>query len=77
MLSKDWLTVHVNAQVYLLLSCAPCEGRISGIVDVPNACATLALPTKIFDKASSKHQALCLGPYVIKVIREPVSRNTC
>jgi hypothetical protein len=24
-------------QVYLLLSCCPCEGRISGIVDVPNA----------------------------------------
>lgn len=28
-------------QVYLLLSCCPCEGRISGIVDSPNAVATL------------------------------------
>ncbi len=37
-------------QAYLLLSCAPVEGRISGIVDVPNACCTLALPTAIFDK---------------------------
>lgn len=37
-------------QAYLLLSCAPVEGRISGIVDVPNACCTLALPTEIFDK---------------------------
>ena len=37
-------------QIYLLLSCAPIEGRISGIVDVPNACATLALPLAIFDK---------------------------
>jgi formamidase len=37
-------------QAYLLLSCAPVEGRISGIVDIPNACCTLALPTEIFDK---------------------------
>jgi formamidase len=38
-------------QAYLLLSCAPVEGRISGIVDIPNACCTLALPTEIFDKS--------------------------
>ena len=25
------------------------EGHISGVVDVPNACATLWLPTEIFD----------------------------
>jgi len=37
-------------QVYLLLSCCPCEGRISGIVDVPNAVATLAVPMAIFDR---------------------------
>ena len=37
-------------QAYLLLSCAPIEGRISGIVDIPNACCTLALPTEIFDR---------------------------
>ena len=37
-------------QIYLLLSCIPCEGRISGIVDVPNACATLAIPVSIFDQ---------------------------
>ncbi|MEB3294394.1 MAG: formamidase [Synechococcales bacterium] len=37
-------------QAYLLLSCAPVEGRISGIVDIPNACATLAIPTEIFDR---------------------------
>lgn len=37
-------------QAYLLLSCAPVEGRVSGIVDVPNACCTLALPTAIFDQ---------------------------
>lgn len=37
-------------QVYLLLSCCPCEGRLSGIVDVPNAVCTLAIPTAIFDR---------------------------
>lgn len=28
---------------------APVEGRIAGIVDIPNVCATLAIPTAIFD----------------------------
>jgi formamidase len=37
-------------QAYLLLSCAPVEGRVSGIVDIPNACCTLALPTAIFEQ---------------------------
>ncbi|WP_404788824.1 formamidase [Altericista sp. CCNU0014] len=37
-------------QAYLLLSCAPVEGRVSGIVDIPNACCTLAIPTEIFDR---------------------------
>jgi formamidase len=41
---------YSEEQVYLLLSCCPCEGRISGIVDVPNAVATLAIPLAIFDK---------------------------
>ena len=37
-------------QAYMLLGTAPVEGRISGIVDIPNACATLAIPTAIFEK---------------------------
>ena len=41
---------YTGEQAYLLLSCAPVEGRISGIVDIPNACCTLALPTSIFDQ---------------------------
>lgn len=41
---------YTGEQAYLLLSCAPVEGRISGIVDIPNACCTLALPTEIFDQ---------------------------
>jgi formamidase len=36
-------------QAYLLISSAPIEGRISGIVDVPNACCTLAIPIAIFE----------------------------
>ncbi|PZD74182.1 Formamidase [Acaryochloris thomasi RCC1774] len=42
---------YTGEQAYLLLSCAPVEGRVSGIVDIPNACCTLALPTGIFDKS--------------------------
>jgi formamidase len=37
-----------GAQAYAILGTAPVEGRISGIVDIPNACATLAIPTEIF-----------------------------
>lgn len=36
-------------QAYAILGTAPVEGHISGIVDIPNACATLWLPTEIFD----------------------------
>lgn len=37
-------------QAYMILGTAPVEGRISGIVDVPNACCTLAIPTSIFEQ---------------------------
>ncbi len=40
---------YTGEQAYLLLGSAPIEGRISGIVDIPNACCTLYLPTEIFD----------------------------
>lgn len=40
---------YTGEQAYMILSTAPIEGRISGIVDIPNACATLAVPTEIFD----------------------------
>ncbi|HEY4603562.1 MAG TPA: formamidase [Blastococcus sp.] len=36
-------------QVYLLLGSAPIEGRLSGVVDIPNSCATVYIPTGIFD----------------------------
>ena len=40
---------YSDYQVYLLLSCAPIQGHIAGIVDIPNACTTLGLPMDIFD----------------------------
>ena len=40
---------YTRAQAYAILGTAPCQGHISGVVDIPNACATLWLPTDIFD----------------------------
>ena len=40
---------YSGAQAYSILGTAPVQGHISGVVDVPNACATLWLPTQIFD----------------------------
>jgi len=63
---------YTEEQVYLLLSCIPCEGRISGIVDVPNAVATLAVPLAIFDRdvrppsSMDKLEALAQGIRVLK-----------
>jgi formamidase len=37
------------AQAYSILGTAPVQGHISGVVDIPNACATLWLPTDIFE----------------------------
>lgn len=36
-------------QIYLLLSCAPVEGHVAGIVDIPNSCTTMGVPMDIFD----------------------------
>jgi len=36
-------------QIYLLLSCAPIQGHLAGVVDIPNACTTLGLPVDIFN----------------------------
>ena len=32
-----------------MLSCAPIQGHVGGLVDIPNACMTLGLPMDIFD----------------------------
>lgn len=46
------LTCLLAVQIYLMLSCCPCEGHIAGIVDAPNCCCTLAIPIAIFDQVS-------------------------
>jgi formamidase len=40
---------YSGEQAYLLLGSAPIEGRVSGVVDVPNACCSLYIPTAIFE----------------------------
>jgi formamidase len=40
---------YSGEQAYLLLGAAPIEGRISGVVDIPNSCATVYVPRRIFD----------------------------
>ena len=39
---------YTGAQALSILGTAPVEGHISGVVDIPNACATLWLPSEIF-----------------------------
>ena len=39
---------YSGAQAYSILGTAPVQGHISGVVDIPNSCATLWLPTDIF-----------------------------
>ena len=40
---------YSDYQIYLLLSCAPIQGHIAGIVDIPNSCTTIGVPMDIFD----------------------------
>ena len=48
-------------QAYMILGAAPIEGRLSGVVDIPNSCSTVYIPTAIFDfpvapSSSGPHQ---------------------
>ncbi len=47
----DYLTKfgYSKIQAYMILGSAPIEGRLSGVVDIPNACSTVYLPRAIFD----------------------------
>ena len=71
----DYLTKfgYSPEQAYLLLGAAPIEGRLSGVVDIPNSCSTVYIPTSIFDfdvRPSAK------GPHKIKPgIGAPRSAN--
>ncbi|KAK9454866.1 Acetamidase/Formamidase [Dipodascopsis uninucleata] len=40
---------YTGEQLYILLSCAPVQGHIAAIVDIPNACTTLGVPVDIFE----------------------------
>lgn len=40
---------YTGEQALSILGTAPVQGHISGVVDIPNACATLWLPNEIFD----------------------------
>jgi formamidase len=40
---------YSDIQAYMILGSAPIEGRLSGVVDIPNSCSTVYLPTAIFD----------------------------
>jgi formamidase len=60
----DYLTNfgYSPEQAYLLLGSAPIEGRLSGVVDIPNSCATVYIPTAIFDFPVAPSAS---GPYKI------------
>ncbi|WP_369070477.1 formamidase [Kineococcus terrestris] len=47
----DYLTTFgwTREQAYMILGAAPIEGRLSGVVDIPNSCSTVYVPTAIFD----------------------------
>jgi formamidase len=47
----DYLTNfgYSPEQAYMILGAAPIEGRLSGVVDIPNSCSTVYIPTAIFD----------------------------
>ena len=40
---------YSGEQAYTILGTAPIEGRVGGVVDIPNACVSIAIPTEIFD----------------------------
>src|ERR1700682_4187393 len=42
---------YSRIQAYMILGSAPIEGRLSGVVDIPNSCSTVYIPTAIFDFA--------------------------
>lgn len=40
---------YSKEQAYLLISAIPVEGSIKSIVDFPNACCTVGIPTEVFN----------------------------
>jgi len=69
----DYLTTfgYAPEQAYLLLGAAPIEGRLSGVVDIPNACATVYLPTAISTSPSRRPATARLASTPARVRRTP------
>jgi formamidase len=61
----DYLTKfgYSPEQAYMILGAAPIEGRLSGVVDIPNSCSTVYIPTAIFDFDVSPSSS---GPFQVK-----------
>jgi len=61
----DYLTKfgYSRIQAYMILGAAPIEGRLSGVVDIPNSCSTVYIPTGIFDFPVAPSAA---GPHKVK-----------
>jgi formamidase len=61
----DYLTHfgYTKNQAYMLLTTAPVEGRIGGIVDIPNCACTVSIPTAIFDQDITPKGMLHNKPY--------------
>ncbi|KAL2522680.1 Acetamidase/Formamidase family protein [Forsythia ovata] len=67
---------YSKKQVYFLLSCCPCEGRISGITDSPNVVATLPIPISIFDQdIRPKPNKVHTGARVVRNPGTPLCTN--
>jgi len=70
----DYLTKfgYSRIQAYMILGAAPIEGRLSGVVDIPNSCSTVYIPTGIFDFPVAPSAS---GPHKIRSKMEvPMSR---
>jgi len=70
----DYLTKfgYSRIQAYMILGAAPIEGRLSGVVDIPNSCSTVYIPTGIFDFPVAPSAS---GPHKIRSKMEvPTSR---
>ncbi len=70
----DYLTKfgYSRIQAYMILGAAPIEGRLSGVVDIPNSCSTVYIPTGIFDFPIAPSAS---GPHKVKSKMEvPFSR---
>jgi formamidase len=63
---------YSGEQICMLLSAAPVEARIKAIVDVPNACTTIAIPTDIF---TFDIWPSASGPIVQKVYKDLVVKK--